>query len=76
MTWKAPVFDIFYVIFSTIFEDIDLKFCAHIHQQLPSNILYVLFFNLDFEGEHFEKEKKMLTIFEILGNFQHCQNPR
>ena len=26
---------------SAIFEDIDLKFCAHIHQPLPSKILYV-----------------------------------
>ena len=25
---------------SAIFEDIDLKFCTHIHETLPSNICY------------------------------------
>ena len=33
---------------SVIFEEIDLKFCTHIHQPLPSNILNVFYF--DFEG--------------------------
>ena len=42
---------------SAIFEDIDLKFCAHINQPLPSNILYVFFENFVFEGDNFEKEK-------------------
>ena len=43
---------------SAILEDIDIKFCTHIHQPLPSNILYVFFFeNFDFEGTNFEKEK-------------------
>ena len=32
--------------------------------------------NFDFEGEYFEKEKKMLKILEILGNFQNFQNLR
>ena len=34
---------------SIIFEEIDLKFCTHIHQPLPSNILNV-FFIFYFEG--------------------------
>ena len=40
-----------------MFEDIDLKFCAHIHQPLPSNILYGFFEDFDFEGAYFEKNK-------------------
>ena len=28
---------------SAIFEDIELKFCTHIHQSLRSNILYIFF---------------------------------
>ena len=42
---------------SAIFEDIDLKFCTHIHQPLPSNISSGFFENFDFEGENFENEK-------------------
>ena len=38
---------------SAIFEDIDLKVCAHIHQPFLSNVLYGFFENFDFEGEHF-----------------------
>ena len=34
------------------------------------------FENFDFEGENFEKEKKMLKILEIFGNFQNFENPR
>ena len=34
------------------------------------------FENFDFEGENFEKEKEMLTILEIFGNFQNFENPR
>ena len=61
---------------SAIFEDIDLKFCRHIHETLPSNIYYGFFENFHFEGESFEKEKKMLKILENLGNFQNFENPR
>ena len=50
---------------SAIFEDIDLQLCAHIHQPLPSNTFTVFFENFNFEGENFEKGKKMLTILEI-----------
>ena len=34
------------------------------------------FENFDFEGEIFEKEKKMLKILEIFSNFQNFENPR
>ena len=34
------------------------------------------FENFDFEGEIFEKEKTMLKILEIFGNFQNFENPR
>ena len=34
------------------------------------------FENFDFEGEIFEKEKKMLKILEIFDNFQNFENPR
>ena len=34
------------------------------------------FENFVFEGENFEKEKKMLKILEIFGNFQNFENPR
>ena len=33
---------------SAIFEDIDLKFCTHIHQPFPSSILHVFFENFVF----------------------------
>ena len=61
---------------SAIFEDIDLKFCAHIYQPLPSNILYGFLKILILSGNILKKEKKMLKIWEILGNFQNVQNPR
>ena len=51
---------------SAIFEDIDLKFCTHIHETLPSNICYGFLKNFDFEGENFEKRKKKVENF---GNF-------
>ena len=34
------------------------------------------FENFDFEGENFEKEKKMLKILEFFENFQYFENPR
>ena len=36
-----------------IFEDIDLKFCTHIHQPLPSNILHVFLKILFLRGKCF-----------------------
>ena len=40
-------------------------------------LTYVTVFeNFDFEGENFEKEKKMLKILEFFGNFQNFENPR
>ena len=43
---------------SAIFEDINLKFCAHIHQPLPYNILYGFLKILIFDGVYFEKKEK------------------
>ena len=43
---------------SSIFEDIDLKFCTHIHETLPSNICYGFWKNLIW-GETVSKRKKM-----------------
>ena len=53
---------------SAIFDDIELKFCTHIHKTLPSNICYD-FLKILILRENFEKEKKMLKILEIFGNF-------
>ena len=39
---------------SAIFEDIDLKFCTHIHQPLSSNRLYVFLKDLFLRGKCFE----------------------
>ena len=36
----------------------------------------VFFENFDFEGENFEKEKKLSKILEILRNFQNFRNSR
>ena len=33
------------------------------------------FENFDFEGDNFEKEKKMLKILENFRNFQNFENP-
>ena len=42
---------------SAIFEDIDLKFCTHIHEKLPSNICYG-FWEILIWGETVSKRKK------------------
>ena len=61
---------------SAIFEDIDLKFCTHIHETLTSNICYGFFFeNFDL-GETVSKRKKIGPFFEIFQNFQNFENPR
>ena len=51
---------------SAIFEDIDLKFCTHIHQPLPSNILSGFLKILILRGKILKKKK----IVENLGNFE------
>ena len=53
---------------SAIFEDIDLKFCAHIHQPLPSNILYVFLKILILRGKVLKK-KKNVENFGIFSKF-------
>ena len=61
---------------SAIFEDIDLKFCTHIHETLPSNICYGFLKFLILRGEFLKKKKKMLKILEIFRNFQNFENRR
>ena len=53
----------FYAISSAIFEDIDLKFCTHIHETLPSNICYG-FLKILMWGETVLKRKKIGPFFE------------
>ena len=61
---------------SAIFEDIDLKFCTHIHETMPSNICYGFLKISILRGKILKKKKKMLKILEIVGNFQNFENPR
>ena len=73
MTWKLPVFDMLNVI-SAIFEDIDLKILCILINHCPQTYSRVFLEKKNyFEGENL---KKMLKILEILGNFQHFQNPK
>ena len=53
---------------SAIFEDIDLKFCTHIHETLPSNICYGFLKILILRGKIL-KQKKNVENFEIFGEF-------
>ena len=57
-----------------IFEDIDLKFCTHIHETLPSNICYGFLIILIW-GKLFRKEK-MDIFLKIFRYFQSFENPR
>ena len=56
---------------SAIFEDIDLKFCTHVHETLPSNIFYGIL-KILMKGETVSKIKnghffwKYFEIFKIL----------
>ena len=50
---------------SDIFEDIDLKFCTHIHETLPSNICYVFVVENLFWGNCFVKENKLDIVFDF-----------
>ena len=74
---KVPVFLDVLCLISAIFDDFDLNFFAHIHQPLPSNILYGFFREkIDFEREKFLKEKIKLKILEFFGIFKIFKNPR
>ena len=53
---------------SAIFEDIDLKFCTHIHETLPSNIYYGFLKILILRGKILKK-KKNVENFEIFWEF-------
>ena len=57
---------------SAIFEDIDLKFCTHIHETLPSNICYG-FLKILIWGETVSKRKKLDIFFKIFRNFQNFE---
>ena len=50
---------------SAIFEDIDLKFCTHIHETLPSNICYGFLKIVILRGKILKKKKNV----ENVGNF-------
>ena len=75
MTWKVPVFLHVLCYISAIFEDIDLKFCTHIHETLPSNMCYG-FLKILIWGETVLKRKKMDLFLEIFQNFENFENPR
>ena len=65
------VFDMFYVKYQSFFEDIDFKFCTHVHQTLPSNILYGVVKIVILMGKCFEKDFliffwEIFEIFEVL----------
>ena len=51
---------------SAIFEDIDLKFCTHIYQPLPSNMLSGFLKILILRGKNLKKKK----IVENFENFE------
>ena len=55
---------------SAIFEDIDLKFCTHIYQSLPSNILSVFLKILILRGKILKKKKNV----ENFDNFEEFSN--
>ena len=53
---------------SAIFEDIDLKFCTHIHETLPSNTCYG-FLKILIWGETVSKRKKIGHFFPKFSKF-------
>ena len=55
---------------SAIFEDIDLKFCTHIHQPLPSNILSVFLKILILRGKILKKKKNCRKFWKFWGIFK------
>ena len=62
--WREKgLFLTFLCYISAIFEDIDLKFCTHILETLPSNICYG-FWKFWFEGETVLKRKIFGHFFE------------
>ena len=52
---KSACFLHVFCYISAIFEDIDMKFCTHIHETVPSKICSVFFENLIWGGNCFEK---------------------
>ena len=60
---------------SAIFEYIDLKFCTHINQPLPSNIKKVFLKTKIVFKVAILKKEKMLKILEMFLNVQNFENP-
>ena len=54
---------------SAIFKDIDLKLCEHIHQPLPSNILYCFLKILILRVKILKKKKMFKILFFLLLKF-------
>ena len=50
----------------------DLKFCTHIHEPLPSNMFYGFSEKKNILREKIEKEKEI----EHFGNLRNFENPR
>ena len=55
---------------SAIFEDINLKFCTHIHQSLPSNILSGFLKILILRGKFLKKKKNCWKFWKFWGMFK------
>ena len=55
---------------SAIFEDIDLKFCTHLHETLPSNICYGFLKILILRGKILKKKKKCGKFGNFWGIFK------
>ena len=65
----------FYVISQPFLKISTLNF-VHIFISYCPLTNYPVFETFDFEGENFEKEKKLSKILKILRNFQNFQKPR
>ena len=68
MTWKRLLLTCLCYI-STIFKDIDLKFCTHIHETLPSNICYG-FLKILIWGKLSRKGKKLTFFWKFSKTFK------
>ena len=56
------------VLNSVIFEDINLKFCTHIHQSLPFNMYFVFFKNFGFRRKFWKRKENVENVFKIFPN--------
>ena len=60
---------------SAIFEDIDLTFCTHIQETLPSHICYGFLKKNVHLGGTISKRKKWTFVWIFFRNFQNFENP-